>query len=391
MRRWRDLLLIAGLFGLLIAFTVYGPGRNEPEQQGEPGSARSAGPDGALGLQRWLQAVGYDARNLEYSEWRIPDEAAVLFMLDPSQEPVTAEDAAETLRWVRNGGTLVLVHTRPDLAFSRNELLDELEATVVISDEIEAIDNARTVQPLLSAPPVLSVPVKTNSALELRRDDYLPLLETRLGHTLVGMQEGRGYIYLASSIYPFTNDGIQEPGSGPLLLNMLARVAPNAVVLFDEYHHGFRTPPTIRRVALQQGWGWAVLYAVLVVAAYIVLTGRRFGRPVPLRADVARRSSAEYVQSLAMLFRRAGKRSYILAHYHSQLKRRLARPYGFVPPADDAAFVNELLRYRGITDEQADRLRALLAQLSGKASEEQLVRLVRAADTFADEKGRIRS
>ena len=390
MRRWRDLLLILGLFGALIAFTVYGPGQNEPEQEGQPGSAHSAGPDGALGLQRWLESIGYDARNLEYSEWRIPDEAAVLFMLDPQREPVTAEDAAETLRWVRDGGTLVLVDTTPTLAFGRNELLETLQATVVISDDIQAIDHARAVQPLLSTPPVISVPVNTSSALELRRDDYLPLLQTRLGDTLVGLQEGRGYIYLASTLYPFTNDGIQEPGSGPLLLNMLARVAPDAVVLFDEYHHGYRTPPTVRRVALQQGWGWAVLYTMLVVGLYIVLTGRRFGRPVPLRADVARRSSAEYVQSLAMLFRRAGKRSYVLAHYHSQLKRRLARPYGFVPPADDAAFVDELLRYRGITDEQAARLRTLLAQLRGTVSEEQLVRLVRAADAFADEKGRVR-
>lgn len=390
MKRWRDLLLILGLFGALIVFTVYGPGRNEPEQEGRPGSAHSASPDGALGLQRWLQAIGYDARNLEYSEWRIPDEAAVLFMLDPQREPVTAEDAAETLRWVRNGGTLVLVDTRPSLAFNRNALLEELQATVVISDEIQPITNAQAVQPLLSTPPVISVPVNTNSALELRRDDYLPLLRTRVGDNLVGLQEGRGYIYLASTIYPFSNDGVQEPGSGPLLLNMLARVAPDAIVLFDEYHHGYRTPPTVRRVAFQQGWGWALLYSTLVVGLYIVLTGRRFGRPVPLRADVARRSSAEYVQSLAMLFRRAGKRSYVLAHYHSQLKRRLARPYGFVPPADDAAFVDELLRYRSITNEQADRLRTLLAQLSGNASEEQLVQLVRAADAFADEKGRIR-
>lgn len=390
MRRWRDLLLIVGLFGALIAFTVYGPGQNEPEQEGLPGSAHSAGPDGALGLQRWLESIGYDARNLEYSEWRIPDDAAVLFMLDPQREPVTAEEAAETLRWVRAGGTLVLIDTTPTLAVGRNELLETLQATVVISDEIQAIDNARAVQPLLSTPPVISVPVNTSSALELRRDDYLPLLQTRLGDTLVGIQEGRGYIYLGSTLYPFTNDGIQKPGSGPLLLNMLARVAPDAVVLFDEYHHGYRTPPTVRRVALQQGWGWAVLYTMLVVGLYIVLTGRRFGRPVPLRADLARRSSAEYVQSLAMLFRRAGKRSYVLAHYHSQLKRRLARPYGFVPPVDDAAFVDELLRYRGITDEQATRLRTLLAQLNGTVSEEQLVRLVRAADAFADEKGRVR-
>lgn len=391
MKRWRDLVVIVGLFVLLILFTIYGPGSNQPETQGKPGSAHSAGSDGALGLQRWLQSLGYDARNLEYTEWSIPDEAEVLFVLAPRTDRFSTEDAAETMRWVRDGGTLVLVHTQESGVFNRDELMTELQATVVISDEIDEIENARAVQPLLNTPPVISVPVNTNGALDLRRDDYLPLLSTRLGDSLVGLQEGRGYVYLGSSLYPFTNDGLQEPGSAPLLLNLLARAEPGATVLFDEYHHGYRTPPTIRRVALQQGWGWAVLYAVLVIAMYILLTGRRFGRPVPLRTDVARRSSAEYVQSLAMLFQRAGKRSYVLSHYHSQLKRRLARPYGFVPLADDDAFVKELLRYRGITDEQAARLRTLLAQLSGSVSEDQLVQLVRAADSFADEKGRIRS
>ncbi len=160
--------------------------------------------------------------------------------------------------------------------------------------------------------------------------------------------------------------------------------------MFDEYHHGFRTPPTLRRVAVQQGWAWPALYAVLVCATYIVLTGKRFGRPVPLRSDVTRRSSAEYVQSMATLFRRAGKQDYILQHYRRELKRRLARPYGFVPPDDDEAFARELQRYGGVTEAQAERLSGLLQQLNRQASEEQLVRLVRAVDAFTDERGRIR-
>ncbi len=89
---------------------------------------------------------------------------------------------------------------------------------------------------------------------------------------------------------------------------------------------------------------------------------------MPLPADVRRRSSAEYVQSMALLFRRAGKQAYILQHYRKELKRRLARPYGFVPPDDDALFVRELQRYGGASDEQAERLGTLLQQLNGQAS-----------------------
>ncbi|HEX6293110.1 MAG TPA: DUF4350 domain-containing protein [Herpetosiphonaceae bacterium] len=388
MRRWRDLLLITVLFGILIGFTVYGPGSNQIQDDGQTGSTHSSGGEGALGLQRWLQALGYNALNLEYTAWRIPDEAAALFTIAP-EEPITEEQAEETLRWVRNGGTLILV-VPVQWQQNRNELLDQLDASVVFDDDADLVERADVVQPLLTDPPVVSVPVNTQSALELGRDDYLPLLSTDLGDALVGIQEGRGYIYLAATEFPFTNDGLREPGSAALILNLLARVPPGATVLFNEYHHGYNTPPTLRRVVLRQWWGWAALYAVLVTVLYIVLTGRRFGRPVPLRADVARRSSAEYVQSLAMLFRRARKQSYIQEHYLNQLKRRLARPYGFVPPGDDAKFVDELQRYRGASDEQAARLRALLEQFRRPASDEQLVRLVRTADAFADEKGRLR-
>lgn len=390
MKRWRDLLLIIGLFAILIVFTVYGPGRNQPESEGQPGSTYSSAEWGALGLQRWLREIGYNAINLEYTAWQIPDTAAALFIIDPRQERITDEEAAETLRWVRNGGTLVLVNTRPSVLQLNNKLMEQLQASVVISDADVLVEQARAAQPVLNMPPVISVPVKTNGALDLKRNDYVSLLSTKLGDSLVGVQEGRGYVYIAATTYPFTNQGLREAGSGPLILNLLARIPQGSTILFDEYHHGYQTPPTLRRVALQQGWGWAALYSVAVIVLYIVLTGRRFGRPVPLRADVARRSSAEYVQSMALLFRRAGKQDYVLNHYHNQLKRRLARPYGFVPPDDDAAFVQELQRYRGATDEQAEQLTTLLRQLRGSSGEEQLVRIIRAADAFADEKGRIR-
>ncbi len=143
------------------------------------------------------------------------------------------------------------------------------------------------------------------------------------------------------------------------------------------------TNRSLRQIALGQWWGWAALYAVGVIALYIVLTGRRFGRPVPLKQDVARRSSAEYVQSVAHLLRRGRKRGPIAQHFHDTLKRRLSKPYGFVAPADDTAFVRELVRVGGATDEQAARCDRVLEGLSRPdMSDMELVRLVRDADAL---------
>ncbi len=129
---------------------------------------------------------------------------------------------------------------------------------------------------------------------------------------------------------------------------MLRRVPAGGRIQFDEYHHGFFTPPSTTRLVLGSPWGWAAAYAVLVVALYLLLSGRRFGRPVPLKEELTRRSSAEYIESMADLFQRGGKRSYILQHYHAAFKRKLAGPLGANPQLPDEEFVRELARYRDL-------------------------------------------
>jgi hypothetical protein len=199
---------------------------------------------------------------------------------------------------------------------------------------------------------------------------------------VAGLKHGAGYIYLSSATYPFTNEGLGDAENAALVLNMLRRVPSGGRIQFDEYHHGFFTPPSTGRLLLGNPWGWAAAYAVAVIAIYLILSGRRFGRPIPLKEEVARRSSAEYIESMADLFQRGGKRAYILRHYHNAFKRRLARKDGVNPQLDDAEFVRELARVRQVDEAQ---LTALLARLrNDKPSESDLVHTVGAADEAAD-------
>lgn len=399
MIRWREILVITALFGVLIAFAVFGPGAGSTSDEGERGSTHSSGDQGALALQRWLGAIGYQPANLEYRDWAVSDDAAALFMIAPVREPIRDEEAQEILRWVRAGGTLIAVDERPGRLLNANGLWKALGVTATVdeSDEVQPARRATVTQPLLIDPPVASVPVSATGTLTLDDGAYVNLLQTRFGPTMIGRQEGRGYIYLSIAAYPFTNAGLREPGSAALVLNLLSRVPRGATILFDEFHHGFTTQAaagqrSLRQIALGQWWGWAALYAVAVVALYLVLTGRRFGRPIPLRRDVVRRSSAEYVQSMADLLRRSGKSERIAQHYHTNLKRRLARPYGIMPMADDGAFVRELLRLGGASDEQGAQLRAVLDGLNRPGiADADLLRLLNQADALVDERGRLRS
>ena len=396
--RFREIGLIVLLFGALILFTIFGPARSDTSELGQRGSTHGVDEQGALALRRWLETAGYTANALEYTAWRIPDEADVLWIIAPTAEPILDDEAQEILRWVRDGGTLIAVEERPQLAFAPNALWRLLAVTTTFSDTDDAApaEYALPVQPVLFDPPVEQVPVYTTSALSASDPSYVPILETRYGPTFIGRQEGRGYVYLGVSADPFTNDGLRQDDSAAFVLNLLARAPRGATVLFDEYHHGFGETaavagPSLRQLLTSNWWGWALLYAIGVTALYVVLTGRRFGRPVPLARDIARRSSAEYVQSMAQLLRRGGKRRPIGRHFHEAFKRRLARPFGFVPPDGDEAFVRELLRLGAATDEQAAAVRGVLEGLSRpQIKDVDLIRLVRAADTLVDARGRLR-
>ncbi|MFQ3633385.1 hypothetical protein [Roseiflexus sp.] len=77
MTRVRDLLIIAGFFGVRMIFVVVGPGRT-PQQDPNLPSTCSSAPDGAPSLYERVRAMGYDARRLEYRSFEVAESDAML-------------------------------------------------------------------------------------------------------------------------------------------------------------------------------------------------------------------------------------------------------------------------------------------------------------------------
>ncbi|MEN9937739.1 MAG: hypothetical protein RLZZ387_4318 [Chloroflexota bacterium] len=374
----RDIVLLVGLLAAMVLFVALGPGGGEPAQGDVPSTHVSA-PGGALALYEWTRAMGYDAQRLQYRDFALSDEDDALVLLSPS-EPVSREEARATLEWVARGGTLILADDTSAFG-ARNALLDELRVDVEVSGSTAMIDVAAPLQPVLAQPPTGELVARAGRVLVPRRDDVVPLVGgAGTGEPLVvaGIRHGQGYVFVSSSAWPLSNEGLAEPGNAALALNMLRRVPTGGRVQFDEVHHGYLTPPSTTTALLSTPWGWAGLYAVAVAAAYLALSGRRFGRPVALPEETARRTSAEYVESMANLFQRGGKRAYIVGHYRDALKRRLARPYGISPRLEDEAFVRELARAREVDEA---RLLTLLARLrTAPPDDDALLRAVAEAD-----------
>jgi len=377
----KDILIIVGLFAALVLFIAFGPGRQPQSSNQAEATTHSSAPEGALALYTWAREIGYDSRRLEYGTFALEESDAALLMLNPS-EPVKRTQAREILDWVASGGTLILALDRSALFSPPNQLLDELKFDTAVYTGTQVIERAGPGQPALDQPPVGQAPVQAGRVLQPMRNDYVKLLGVADAVLIAGVKHGSGYAYISATTFPFSNEGLRDPENAALVLNMLRRVPAGGRIEFDEYHHGFFTPPSTGKVLFGNPWGWGAAYAVLVIGMYLVLGGRRFGRPIPLREEIARRSSAEYIESMADLFQRGGKRAYILKHYHSALKRRLARKDGANPQLDDADFVRELARARPI-DEQA--LTALLQRLRAEnPGEAELVRAVADADDLAD-------
>jgi hypothetical protein len=387
MKQRRDLLILLALFAALVGFTILGPGRSQDNGLSNKTTTHSSGTGGTMALLRWTRALGYDARRLQYTDFELDEQAAALFILNPT-ERISRQHAMTVLEWVESGGTLILADDRTSFFGETEELLAELKLALRIYDEAAedaeggifdaAIERAPVLQPILNTPPLQEVRVQTNQFIEVEREDVARLIGLGDAPILVGIRQGQGYIYVSSATHPFTNAGLDDERNADLVLNLLRRVPDGGRILFDEYHHGFFTPPSLRSVVLSNPWGWALVYALAVLVAYLILTGRRFGQPVPLREEVALRSSAEYVESMADLFQRAGKRNFVRQHYYTAFKRRLARPYGINPNLDDADFVAELSRQR---DVDATVLRGLLGRLrQSQMSEEALLRAIAETD-----------
>jgi hypothetical protein len=383
----RDIFIIAGLFAALLLFVALGPGRRPEQDQPAGPTTHSSELDGALALYNWAHEMGYDTRRLEYRAFALDDGDAALVILNPSREVKRAE-ARAILAWVERGGTLILADDTSALFGAGNALLDELAIDTVAYSDTALIERVAPSQPALDQPPVGVAPVAAERVLVPHADDYVTLLGRRGAVIVAGIKRGAGYIYLSAATRPFTNDGLRNAENAALVLNMLRRVPAGGRIQFDEFHHGYFTPPSTTSIVLGSPWGWAAAYAVLAIALYLVLGGRRFGRPIPLKEEIARRSSAEYIESMADLFQRGGKRAYILNHYYTAFKRRLAKALGVNPQLADDEFVRELGRARELDE---PTLLALLQRLrSPGASEAELVRAAADADAYLEIAGQKR-
>jgi hypothetical protein len=295
------------------------------------------------------------------------ERVSTFIIVGPTRMPIEEEGASSLLRWVDRGGILVLIDRSPEYTLlkpsdswtvgTRYPVQISLDSD---SDETKPVTPAKPSQPtmltidveeVLPSPYASSIeftPARNDSRepeddyneLDLPSETSVPSDKFFSGSSpapvahinysgevlLVDWIRGRGRIVLLSDPFIVANNGIAQKDNLQLALNLVT--GREGLIAIDEYHHG-------RGVTQNPFVGYFAGTPVLPLVAQLVLlfllivytNARRFARPIPwVEAD--RRSSLEFVASMAELQHRARAFGLAIENIYGKIRRTLARNAG---------------------------------------------------------------
>ena len=381
------ILVVVVVVGLIALNGLsYAPITRQPDQEVHPNrSTYNSGASGTKGLYDFLSEGGF-----QVVRWRDPvaelrKSAAItpatFVIVGETRLPLEGEETRIILDWVAKGHRLVLIDRNPNslllpansewgiaLQTSSPPMFDlrsgDLEAmtagakSAYASQPTTLTKEVEAVQPSRFASVIRVFPLAKNSGNEQAdssedgdegahgepvEDEPPPPVESpkgvQPGHgsapvvhlenvqgpLLVNFGYGAGSITIVSDPYLVSNAGIVRADNLQLAVNLLTR--GGGVIAFDEFHQGqgktqnqliayFRGTPLLPVI------GQASLLLLLIIWT----TGKRFGRPLPM-PGVDRRSSLEFVSSMAELQQRARAYDLAIENIYLRLRRVLVR-YG---------------------------------------------------------------
>jgi hypothetical protein len=174
------------------------------------------------------------------------------------------------------------------------------------------------------------------------------------GALLVEYPHGKGRIVLLSDPFIVANNGISRADNLQLAVNVVA--GNGGLVAFDEFHQG---RSATHNALIQYFDGTPVLAIcgqfVLIGLMVIWSRGSRFARPMPL-PQVDRRSSLEFVASMAELQQRARAHDLALENIYGRIRRVLVRHAGLNQSSPRAEIAARVAARSGISRQKLETL-----------------------------------
>ena len=373
-------IVIIGLLVILNSITYVKQEKTEDYEIAPNRSTYHSGPTGTRALHDLLNESGYKVIRWRESNVKLLGESGkpvnTFVIIGRTQIEFTEEEAKALMQWVALGGRLVLIdrkveRERTPVVAGWTISTKEFDSPTIDDNPSDSkqmtlgVNALQPLQPTLLTSSVSSVMpsrfatrlrikpvdanVSTSPPADENADDYFepesspppaaqsdqaqefslaPVVHVgdRDGAILVDYHYGVGRIVLLSDPYIVTNSGIKLNDNLQLAINTLT--ARPGLIAFDEYHQGrglsqnafasyFAGTPVLA-IAAQIG---------LVILLMLWTSARRFGRPLPL-PHVDRRSSLEFVASMAELQERSRAFDLAIENIYTRTRRVLARYAG---------------------------------------------------------------
>jgi hypothetical protein len=299
------------------------------------GSSYSADPDGAQALFTWIHEVGGTSRRLRDSMMRDDRVPAELVILQP-QSPIDPSAGRAFDVVPQHGGTLMVA----------GDSLAWLVYTRDLGVTVEPIRNGAT---SVSSPDE-AIHYAVLARYRVHADGATPLLITSSGDWVaLRMPYKQGSLVVLATPEPLLNAPLHNDAVARFVYREVVAPSNGGEIVFDEAHHSFApsglvgAPATLNSLLFETPPGRAVVYVSVLAFAYLLLTGRRLGPPLPARPPgETRRTMFEHVQMLANLYRRAGQLAVVRSTFSRHSARLLAR--GASSPKRAAALAEALAR-----------------------------------------------
>ena len=310
------------------------------------------------------------------------DRYDVLFLQDLNKTP-TETEIHGIQDFVRTGGTLIVAGDKAILNGLLNAYglkLRGLSKKLEFSRRIP--DN-----PFFPQHPVNEMRTRTDFAIETVERDVVRLYGSENDAVVVTLRDGQGRVFFMASSYLFHRDGLRYDGNSTFLYNLMSTLPRNARIgLAEERYYTVDSKSLNPFTALVFGttFGLGAVYICLTLFIFLVLRGRRFGKPLDVH-ERNRRLSSEYVHAMTALYQKGNTRTEILKHIRERFKADLGSRWRVNPTLETSAFYEELVQH-GAIDEDGE-LADLLTDLepSSNISERQLLGLAKRVEVYCED------
>jgi hypothetical protein len=402
---------------------------------------------GSLALFEWTQRLGYHPEVWRQDFISLPGDAQVLFCIAPNYAPtvdffgqpikagdsdddsgamkanaLTPAEGRAIKQWVGEGHTLILFASSLPAAAAAHDGEDGDDA-----DDVDAATGAQAsfaseigvgieskwrdrdrrigyapIQPSVWTSGVDSIHVHPGYRLYRQSNDGVNLFGSVVAEpsragiryqqepVALTYRVGKGRVIAVADDLFGSNANLVWPGNAKFIDRVLTLSAqPGARILFDEYHRSFGGETPSLWAALERPGQLAFIQlAVAALIAALVLIPR-LGRTEPLDAQKTR-TSAEYIASLAGLYRNAGASGAALETVYRQFLREVCQRYGLPPGITLDRLAETAARRGGVRSD--DLKKCLVAceralESPTRPSDRDLVSLVRAIEGFRKEMG----